>query len=122
MKWPCCVPRVFNYTITKEEAHLLSGFVFPKFNSENAHEYLYTLKLLSGRVNELLYGMPILEGREIAYSEKRVQEMLLLRNILKPYKDIILNIVIKSNVPNGYINDINKLTSESFIKCICVFL
>lgn len=82
----------FAETITKEQAHLLSGFVFPKFNSENAHEYLYTLKLLSGRLNELLYGMPILEGREIAYSEKRVQEMLLLRNILKPYKDMILNI------------------------------
>ena len=88
-------PQHFNNfaeTISKEEAHLLSGFVFPKFNSENAHEYLSTLKLLSGRLNELLYGMPILEGREIAYSEKRSQEMLLLRNILKPYKDIILNI------------------------------
>lgn len=84
--------KLFTDTITKEEAHLLSGFVFPKFNSENAHEYLSILKLLSGRLNELLYGMPILEGREIAYSEKRLQEMLLLRNILKPYKDIILNI------------------------------
>lgn len=82
----------FAETITKEQAHLLSGFVFPKFNSENAHEYLSTLKLLSVHLNELLYGMPILEGREIAYSEKRAQEMLLLRNILKPYKDMILNI------------------------------
>lgn len=82
----------FAKTITKEEAHLLSGFVFPKFNSSNAHEYLSILKMLSARLGELLYGMPILEGREIAYSEKRVQEMLLLRNILKPYKDIILNI------------------------------
>ena len=43
-------------------------------------------------MGELLYGMPILEGREIAYTEKRSQEMLLLRNILKPYKDMILNV------------------------------
>lgn len=82
----------FADTITKKEAHLLSGFVFPKFNSDNAQEYLSILKSLSSRLDELLYGMPVLEGREIAYSEKRVQEMLLLRNILKPYKDIILNI------------------------------
>lgn len=78
--------------LTKEEAHILSGFVFPKFNSENAHEFLSTLKWTSTRLGELLYGMPILEGREIAYTEKRSQEMLLLRNILKPYKELILNI------------------------------
>ena len=50
------------------------------------------LKWTSTRLGELLYGMPILEGREIAYTEKRSQEMLLLRNILKPYKDMILNV------------------------------
>ncbi len=88
-------PRHFDRFVeklTKEEAHLLAGFVFPKFNSTNAHEYLSILKLTSIRLGELLYGMPILEGPEIAYSEKRVQEMLLLRNILKPFKEIILNI------------------------------
>lgn len=83
--------KLFAETITKEEAHLLSGFVFPKFNSDNAQEYLSILYSLTIRLDELIYGMPILEGREIAYSEKRVQEMLLLRNILKPYKEIILN-------------------------------
>lgn len=82
----------FAEKLTKEEAHILSGFVFPKFNSENAHEYLSMLKWTSTRLGELLYGMPILEGREIAYTEKRSQEMLLLRNILKPYKDMILNV------------------------------
>jgi citrate lyase beta subunit len=84
--------KSFAATVTKEEAHLLSGFVFPKFNSGNAQDYLSVLYSLTIRLDELVYGMPILEGREIAYSEKRVQEMLLLRNILKPYKDIILNI------------------------------
>lgn len=84
--------KAFADTISKEEAHILAGFVFPKFNSENAHEYLSTVKWTSTRLGELLYAMPILEGREIAYTEKRVTEMNLLRNILKPYKDIILNV------------------------------
>lgn len=82
----------FAKKITKEEAHLLAGFVFPKFNSNNAHEYLSVLKLTSTYLGELLYGMPILEGKEIAYAEIRNKEMDLLRNILRPYKDIILNV------------------------------
>ena len=36
--------------------------------------------------------MPILEGEECAFRETRNQELLLLRNILEPYKRLILNI------------------------------
>lgn len=84
--------KSFAARITAKQASVLTGFNFPKFNSENALGILRTLVEVNSRLGVVLYGMPILEGREIAYSEKRVQEMLLLMNILKPYKDLILNI------------------------------
>jgi citrate lyase beta subunit len=84
----------FAKRITPKHISSLSGFAFPKFNSLNAQKYLSILNETSTAMNGLLYGMPILEGEEIAYKEFRERELLLLRNILIPYKHLILNIRI----------------------------
>lgn len=73
-------------------ANVLSGFVFPKFYSHNAIEYLQILERLNTNLGVRLYGMPILEGPAIAMLETRINELTQLRDILKPYKDLILNI------------------------------
>ena len=78
--------------ITAKQASVLTGFNFPKFNSRNALETLRTLVEVNNRLGVVLYGMPILEGPEVAFHELRGQELLLLRNILEPYKNLILNI------------------------------
>ena len=78
--------------ITVKQASVLTGFNFPKFNSKNALETLRTLVEVNNRLGVVLYGMPILEGPEVAFHELRGQELLLLRNILEPYKNLILNI------------------------------
>ena len=78
--------------LTTRQLIALTGFVFPKFNSKNAGYYLKLLDLYGKRHGTILYGMPILEGKEIAYLETRVAELSNLKNILDPYKDIILNI------------------------------
>ncbi len=78
--------------MTSRQAHVLTGFNFPKFCSENALEYRYTLDATSKRLGELLYGMPILEGKEVAYREGRARELLLIYNILRPYRNMILNV------------------------------
>ena len=78
--------------MTSRQAHVLTGFNFPKFCSENALEYLYTLDATSKRLGELLYGMPILEGKEVAYREGRARELLLIYNILRPFRHMILNV------------------------------
>ena len=80
--------------ITAKQASVLTGFNFPKFNSKNALETLRTLVEVNNRLGVVLYGMPILEGPEVAFHELRGQELLLLRNILEPYKNLILNIRI----------------------------
>ena len=42
----------------------------------------------------MLYGMPILEGKLIAYAETRMNELQQLKIILDPYQEYILNIRI----------------------------
>lgn len=82
----------FAKKLTKEQANALTGFVFPKFYSYNAFAYLNQLEQLNDRLGVTLYGMPILEGRSIAYKENRITELLKLHEIIEPSKKLILNI------------------------------
>lgn len=82
----------FAARLTVKQASVLTGFNFPKFNSMNALYILRTLIDVNRRLGVVLYGMPILEGPEIAFRETRNQELLLLSNIMEPYKNLILNV------------------------------
>ncbi len=82
----------FGQRLTGVQARVLSGFVFPKFYSCNAPIYLHELRRMNDHFESLLYGMPILEGRAIAYTETRALELAKLRELLQPYQDLILNI------------------------------
>lgn len=84
--------REFSTRLTGEQGEILSGFVFPKFNSCNALQYLEELASINDRLNLTLYGMPILEGSDIAYLETRKSELLQLKKILAPFQKLILNI------------------------------
>jgi citrate lyase beta subunit len=84
--------RQFSEKLTEPMAQVLSGFVFPKFYSDNANEYLERLNELNDKFQTVLYGMPILEGRAIAYLESRNDELYTLHQTLEPYKQLILNI------------------------------
>ncbi len=72
----------------------LTGFVFPKFSSANAEGFLSTLQSIIEESGTILYGMPILESPEVLYKEKRVEELLQLKETATLYKDLILNIRI----------------------------
>lgn len=82
----------FSKRLTPRQAHVLTGFNFPKFSSNNALGFLRTLVEVNSRLGVLLYGMPILEGPEIAFRESRNRELLTLHSMLDPYRDLILNI------------------------------
>lgn len=82
----------FAQQLSPEHAVPLSGIVFPKFYSHNALQYLDCLADLNQRLNMRLYGMPILEGSTIAYKETRLAELIELKKLLKPYKQMILNV------------------------------
>ncbi|MCR5149093.1 MAG: HpcH/HpaI aldolase/citrate lyase family protein [Eubacterium sp.] len=71
---------------------ILTGFVFPKFNSINGEDYFSRLTETAEKYDQKLYGMPILEGREIAYKENRISELIKVKGITDKYKDYVLNI------------------------------
>lgn len=82
----------FGSKLKPEWAHLIAGFVFPKFNASTGDAYYSYLVELNEQLGDILYGMPILEGVEIAYKETRAEELLKVRQILEGYIDYVLNV------------------------------
>jgi len=82
----------FTMNLTKHEAKSLCGINFPKFNAENGYEYFAYLKDLNERLDEVLYGMPIIEDPEVAYKETRMQELVGIKRILDKYHDLVLQV------------------------------
>lgn len=51
----------------EEEADVLTGYIFPKFNLSNAEAYLSALRAINDAQPERLYAMPIIESRMMAH-------------------------------------------------------
>jgi len=92
----------FTNSLTKEQISLLTAFNFPKFTSDNANDYLSHLRELNYKHDEILYGMPILESKAIAFTETRIHELLSVRNVMKAYRDLILNIRVGATDFSSY--------------------
>ena len=82
----------FTSLLKPEHIHLVTAFNFPKFNMENGGAYFRHLKKLNDQFGEIIYGMPILESREMAYLETRIPELMGVKKILDGYRDLVLNI------------------------------
>lgn len=82
----------FSSMLRPEHIHLITGFNFPKFNSYNARPYLEHLDELNQRFGEILYGMPIIEERRVAFRESRAGELIAIKKVVDEYKDLMLNI------------------------------
>lgn len=82
----------FSSMLKPEHIRLVTGFNFPKFNSTNAARYLEHLAELNEKFGEVLYGMPIIEERRVAFRETRVTELVAIKQIVDQYKELILNI------------------------------
>jgi len=86
--------KTFARQLNHDRAQVLTGFVFPKFYSDNGLDYFRLLESCNTSLGVQLYGMPILEGRSIAFKESRIDELNKLKLIFDNFKDIILNIRI----------------------------
>ncbi|MCR4895658.1 MAG: HpcH/HpaI aldolase/citrate lyase family protein [Lachnospiraceae bacterium] len=84
--------KEFGEKLTQQEVQSLCGINFPKFNAENGYEYFSYLKDLNVRFGEIIYGMPIIEDKEVAYKESRLQELTGIKKILDKYKDLVLQV------------------------------
>lgn len=84
--------RSFAEKIKKEHLSVFCGFVFPKFNTINGILFYNELKRLIDRCGGFLYGMPILEGRELAFKESRYNELMKVKTLIDSNKDYVLNV------------------------------
>ena len=82
----------FSSMLKPEHIHLITAFNFPKFQKENGEAYFIHLQELNDKYGEILYGMPILESKEMAYIETRAEELVGVKAILDRYKQLVLNV------------------------------
>lgn len=82
----------FSSMLKPEHMKVLAGFNFPKFNAENGEAYFALLKELNEKFGEIIYGMPIIEDRTVAFKETRMAELMGIKKILDSYKELVLNV------------------------------
>ncbi|MFC5404489.1 HpcH/HpaI aldolase/citrate lyase family protein [Cohnella soli] len=78
-------------------AHLVTGFVFPKFTAETGEAYFRILAEYNRYRPEgtpLLYGMPILETPDVIFKESRLASLTAIYEVLTDYRDYVLNVRI----------------------------
>ncbi|HZJ90700.1 MAG TPA: HpcH/HpaI aldolase/citrate lyase family protein [Oscillospiraceae bacterium] len=82
----------FSEQLTLHQAKVMTGFNFPKFNSQNGEVYMFYLRKLNQKLGEILYGMPIIEDSRVAYKETRMSELVAIRHILDNYRNLVLQV------------------------------
>jgi citrate lyase beta subunit len=65
-----------------EAAHVLDGFVLPKFTAASGTEYLLALDEAERESGTTLLAMPVIESGAVLYAETRVDELTRLRALL----------------------------------------
>ena len=75
----------------------LTGYVFPKFDLDNASAYLDALASINAGASRSLCAMPILESRPVASIATRHRQLTALRERLDACGDSILNIRVGGN-------------------------
>lgn len=84
------------YSITDkldgELLDVLTGFVFPKFDIGSAGAYFSHLRSLNAQYGLNLYAMPIIEGREVAFKETRMDSLLAVKKFLDENRELVLNV------------------------------
>ncbi|WP_272507432.1 HpcH/HpaI aldolase/citrate lyase family protein [Clostridium aestuarii] len=78
----------------KEVFEPITGFCFPKFDSNNGEEYLDILKKFNEGMSREMYCMPILESKNVIYKETRIEELIKIKNMISKFEQYILNIRI----------------------------
>ncbi|MBX8946307.1 MULTISPECIES: HpcH/HpaI aldolase/citrate lyase family protein [Lysinibacillus] len=81
-------------TVLGKKQEILTGYVFPKFTAEEGARYFELLEQTILENDLILYGMPILESREVLYKETRMEALLDIKAVLHQYKARVLNVRI----------------------------
>ena len=102
-----CLPLMFIRVRSPEHLHelihdyseildLLTGFIFPKFDTKVAESYFKIFNHIKANCSTPIYACPILESDEIIEREKRLQTLVKLKEIFDDNHESILNIRLGS--------------------------
>lgn len=72
------------------DAHVLTGFVLPKFAETNGAEYLHALTAAQSSAGVRLFGMPVLESVDVIHRETRDDALLAVRRLVDKFQDNVL--------------------------------
>lgn len=76
---------------------LLSGFIMPKFDLDNAQEYKAAAVEINKKSSNTVYVMPIIESRTVAAPNERVKILTELKSVIDSISDYVLNIRVGGN-------------------------
>ena len=82
--------------------HVITGYVLPKFNTEQGHHYLQLITT-QNTLGYTLYAMPIIESQAIMKTESRIGELLAIRTLLEQFEPLVLNVRIGSTDICGWL-------------------
>ncbi|MGW0250274.1 HpcH/HpaI aldolase/citrate lyase family protein [Nocardia goodfellowii] len=71
-------------------AAVLTGFVFPKFDSSTGAKYLDALEAAAERLQRPVYGMPVLESKALVHRQTRDQELTEIAALLDEHRERVL--------------------------------
>lgn len=85
-----------------EFSGIVVGFVFPKFEEKIGKEYIKNLDFINFEYKRNYFFMPILESKNIAYKETRMESLLALSNLFSENRGKIVNVRIGSTDFSSY--------------------
>lgn len=71
---------------------LITGFLIPKFNKDNMQDYIENFHKVKEKMETPLYILPIIESTNAIYIQKRIDNLLQIREGLDLIKDEVLNV------------------------------
>ncbi|WP_042479046.1 HpcH/HpaI aldolase/citrate lyase family protein [Bacillus ndiopicus] len=83
--------KLLTTTLGKSQ-DVLTGYVFPKFTAAQGALYFELLEQTIQEHQLTLYGMPILESREVLYKESRMEALFAIKEVLNRYRNRVLNV------------------------------
>lgn len=72
-----------------ETLNVLTGFIFPKFDSESAINYIEYFRSVKRNLETPLYFMPILESKKAIYIQDRTENLLRIKELLDNESNVL---------------------------------
>lgn len=80
-----------------DSLQIVTGYILPKFTTENAAAYIQALIQANETARQKLYVMPIYENMAMIDLRHRIELLYELKDTLAPIEDLVLNIRVGGN-------------------------